>query len=154
MNFREFPSLMTRVLAGAVMVVVALGSSVAEDKNDRKSLSKAQRTAVADVEARSDLIKDVNRKIWEYAEVGLEEHRSSSLLQKSLEEAGFKIKAGVAGMPTAFVATYGSGKPVIGILAEYDALPGMSQRVDPLRAPVKAGRPGHACGHSGLGSGS
>ena len=117
-------------------------------------LSRAQQTAVADVAGRVDLIKAVNRKIWDYAEVGLEETRSSALLQKHLKQNGFKVKSGVAGMPTAFVASFGSGKPVIGILAEYDALPGMSQKVEPVRAAVRSGQPGHACGHSGLGSGA
>ncbi|MBO10787.1 MAG: amidohydrolase [Planctomycetaceae bacterium] len=121
---------------------------------DGGELSRAQQTAVADVAGRVELIKAVNRKIWDYAEVGLEETRSSALLQKHLKENGFKVKNGVAGMPTAFVASYGSGKPVIGILAEYDALPGMSQKVEPVRAAVRSGQPGHACGHSGLGSGA
>ena len=117
-------------------------------------LSRAQRAAVADVESRVELIKEVNQKIWNFAEVGLEETRSSALLQKHLKANGFKVEAGISGMPTAFVASYGSGKPVIGILAEYDALPGMSQKIDPLRAPLRPGRAGHACGHSGLGSGA
>ena len=154
MNPWEFPTSRMQILTAALAVLLAVGRGVAADDDDRPTLSEAQRTAVADVEDRSDLIKDVNRKIWEYAEVGLEEHRSSTLLQKSLKDNGFKIRRGVAGMPTAFVATYGTGKPIIGILAEYDALPGMSQQVNPIRGPVKAGRPGHACGHSGLGSGS
>src|SRR5206468_3167900 len=68
--------------------------------------------------------------------------------------AGFDLKSGVSNMPTAFVASYGAGKPIIGILAEYDALPGMSQKASPQREPVTAGAPGHACGHSGLGTGA
>ena len=96
----------------------------------------------------------VNRKIWQFAEVGLKEFKSSGLLMEQLKKGGFKIKKGISGMPTAFVATYGSGKPVIGILAEYDALPGMSQQVSPDRKPVKTGAAGHACGHSGLGTGA
>ena len=131
--------------------LICSGSLVAADQPE---LSEAQRTAVSDVASRSGLIKEVNRKIWEYAEVGLEETRSSALLQGHLRESGFRVTAGVAGMPTAFVASYGSGKPVIGILAEYDALPGMSQKVDGVRSPLQAGRAGHACGHSGLGSGA
>lgn len=119
-----------------------------------RTLNPAQQTAVADVEARADDLKRVNRAIWEFAEVGLEEHRSSALLIENLTAAGFKVQTGVAGMPTAFVASYGQGGPVIGILAEYDALPGMSQQAVPYREPVSEGAPGHACGHSGLGTGA
>ena len=117
-------------------------------------LSEAASTAVADVDQRSEELKAVNHAIWEFAEVGLEEHKSSKLLVSKLRDNGFKVTHGVSDMPTAFVASYGSGKPVIGILAEYDALPGMSQKVDPNRSPVKDGAPGHACGHSGLGTGA
>lgn len=118
------------------------------------TLRSTQATAVAAVEARRGDILDVNRKIWEFAEVGLEEQKSSALLVAKLKEAGFEVKTGIAGMPTAFVATYGSGKPVIGLLAEYDALPGLSQKLTAVREPVKEGAPGHGCGHSGLGAGT
>jgi aminobenzoyl-glutamate utilization protein B len=85
--------------------------------------------------------------IWEYAEVGFKEEKSSALLQKTLSDNGFEIKKGVADIPTAFVATYGSGQPVIGILAEFDALPGLSQQTVPERKPVPGKDAGHACGH-------
>jgi aminobenzoyl-glutamate utilization protein B len=86
--------------------------------------------------------------IWRYAEVGLQEFKSSALLADALEQAGFALERGVADMPTAFVATYGSGKPVLGIMGEYDALPGLSQRAVPHREPEKDGAPGHGCGHN------
>jgi aminobenzoyl-glutamate utilization protein B len=117
-------------------------------------LAEARQTAVAEVERRAGDVKQMNRAIWEFAEVGLEEYRSSELLAAKLKEAGFEVEMGLSGMPTAFVASYGSGEPVIGILAEYDALPGMSQKVSPEREPVAEGKPGHACGHSGLGAGA
>ena len=98
--------------------------------NDSSRLNPPQQTAVADVNRRSAELKAVNKAIWEFAEVGLQEKKSSALLIDKLKSAGFKIQSGVSGMPTAFVATAGSGKPIIGILAEYDALPGMSQKVD------------------------
>ncbi len=113
-----------------------------------------QQTAIDTVDRIGDEIKSVNKAIWEYAEIGLQEHRSSALLVEHLNRVGFHVETGVAGMPTAFVASYGSGKPVIALLAEYDALPGMSQKVSPQREAVQEGAPGHACGHSGLGSGS
>lgn len=87
------------------------------------------------------------KQIWSWAEVGYQETRSSALLQEQLRSAGFSIETGVAGIPTAFVAEYGSGKPVIGILAEFDALPGVSQQAVPERLAVDGGTAGHACGH-------
>lgn len=115
-------------------------------------LDAAQRTAVADVESRTDELKAINKAIWEFAEVGLEEHKSAALLVSKLKDNGFQVRTGVSHMPTAFVATFGSGQPVIGILAEYDALPGLSQKVEGDRVPVVEGAPGHGCGHSGLGT--
>jgi len=96
----------------------------------------------------------ISDRIWELAEVGLQEYESSKLLAQELRKDGFKVDLGVAGMPTAFVASYGSGRPVIGILAEYDALPGVSQKAQPTREPVKKGAPGHGCGHNLFGAGS
>ena len=86
-------------------------------------------------------------QIWQWAELGYQETKSSALLQELLEKEGFTIETGVAGIPTAFVATYGSGSPVIGVLAEYDALPGLSQAAVTKRQPVIDEAPGHACGH-------
>jgi aminobenzoyl-glutamate utilization protein B len=91
----------------------------------------------------------ISDAIWEYAELGLQEFRSSKLLADTLEQAGFKVERGLAGMPTCFVATYGSGKPVIGILGEFDALPTLSQKGRvPKKDPVVEGAPGHGCGHN------
>lgn len=98
--------------------------------------------------------KQVSKQIWGYAELGYHETKSSSLLQEQLKAAGFQIEAGVADEPTAFIASYGEGKPVIGILGEFDALPGLSQEPVPTRSPVQAGAPGHGCGHNLLGSGA
>lgn len=95
----------------------------------------------------------ISDAIWSYAELGLQEHKSSALLIKTLEEAGFKVEKGLAGMPTCFVASYGTGKPVVGILAEFDALPTLSQQGrTPKHSPVVAGAPGHGCGHNLMGS--
>jgi len=97
----------------------------------------------------------ISDAIWSYAELGLQEYKSSALLIKTLESEGFSVEKGLAGMPTCFVATYGSGKPVIGILAEYDALPMISQK--PMVAaqdPLIEGAPGHGCGHNVMGSAS
>src|SRR5262245_47412607 len=100
---------------------------------------------------RSELVQ-CNQDIWTFAEVGLEEHRSADRLIGLLKKAGFKVKEGVSNMPTAFVAEYGSGKPIIGILAEYDALPELSQEASGLRKPAIGRTTGHGCGHSALGT--
>lgn len=122
--------------------------------DDLPQLRPSQQTAVADVVARTSELVEVNKAIWNFAELGLEEHKSSALLVGKLKAAGFEVKTGVSSMPTGFVASYGSGKPIIGILAEYDALPGLSQKMSPIREAVTEGAPGHACGHSGLGTGA
>lgn len=95
-----------------------------------------------------------SKTIWGYAELGYHETKSSELLQHHLQDAGFHIEAGVAGEPTAFIASYGSGKPVIAILGEFDALPALSQAAVPERSPVQTDAPGHGCGHNLLGSGA
>jgi aminobenzoyl-glutamate utilization protein B len=95
-----------------------------------------------------------SKTIWDYAELGYQEEKSSALLQRELQSAGFRVQSGVAGEPTAFVASFGQGQPVIGIMGEFDALPGLSQAATPNRTPVVADGPGHACGHNLLGSGA
>ncbi|MBM3993938.1 MAG: amidohydrolase [Planctomycetes bacterium] len=97
---------------------------------------------------------DINQDLWAFAEVGLEENRSSKRLVEVLKKAGFKVTEGVANMPTAFVAEYGAGAPVIGILAEYDALPELSQEVIGTRKPAAGRSTGHGCGHCALGTAS
>lgn len=97
---------------------------------------------------------DTARKLWEFAEVGYQETQSSELLQKRLAAQGFSIEAGVADMPTAFVASYGKGEPVMAILGEFDALPGISQDSVPQRSLIESKNAGHACGHNLFGAGS
>ncbi|MCO6355518.1 amidohydrolase [Pseudoalteromonas shioyasakiensis] len=92
--------------------------------------------------------------LWNWAEVGFQEHKSSELMQQTLKDAGFDIQSGVAGMPTAFVASYGDSGPVIGILAEMDALPGLSQDAQPAHSPIAGKQAGHACGHHLFAGGS
>lgn len=106
------------------------------------------------VESRRAIDRSVALEIWNWAEVGYQEEQTSARLQKELRDAGFSIRAGVADMPTAFVAEYGSGKPVIAILAEMDALPGVSQAAVPERSPLRGRISGHACGHHLFGTGS
>jgi aminobenzoyl-glutamate utilization protein B len=107
-----------------------------------------------DLDKQYDHYKDVALKIWDYAEVGYKEEKSTALLQQELKSSGFDVQAGVAGIPTAFVATYGSGSPVIGILAEFDALPGIMQEAVPERKVAEGKQAGHACGHHLFGTAS
>jgi aminobenzoyl-glutamate utilization protein B len=106
------------------------------------------------MDARAAHYGDVSRKIWEFAEVGFKENQSAALLKSELRTAGFSVVENVAGMPTAFTATWGQGKPVIGVMGEYDALPGLSQDTTPDRKPIVEGGPGHGCGHNLLGAAS
>lgn len=109
---------------------------------------RAKQKAVQWISENELRIIEVSDKIWEFAELGLLEFKSSALLADELKKAGFKVEMGVAGMPTAFVATFGSGKPVIGIMGEYDALAGVSQKTVPWKEPLVEGAPGHGCGHN------
>jgi aminobenzoyl-glutamate utilization protein B len=106
------------------------------------------------LEDSSDEFIRASDAIWNFAEVGLQENKSAALLEALLAGHGFHVEASVAGMPSAFVATWGRGTPVIGYLGEYDALPGLSQKVSPVRDPVKWAAPGHGCGHNLLGVGA
>jgi aminobenzoyl-glutamate utilization protein B len=106
------------------------------------------------IDGNADALKRINHNIWTWAETGLEETKSSAELQQALKANGFALEAGVAGMPTAFIASYGTGKPVIGILAEFDALPGLSQDASPERTPRAEVTAGHGCGHSVFGTAS
>jgi aminobenzoyl-glutamate utilization protein B len=96
---------------------------------------------------------EISDEVWEYAELGLLEHKTSKLLADEIERHGFEVERGVADMPTAFVATWGSGSPTIGVLGELDALAGISQKPVPYRDPVVEGAPGHGCGHNIHGTG-
>ncbi|PQA85534.1 amidohydrolase [Hyphococcus luteus] len=109
---------------------------------------------LADIDARYDDTAAVARQLWEWAEVGYKEEKSSALLQSKLDAAGFDIRKGVAGIPTAFIAEYGKGGPVIAILGEFDALPGINQDDVPTREPIEGKAAGQACGHNLFGAGS
>lgn len=114
----------------------------------------SQQEVLQKLDTKADFYGDLARQIWANPELGYLETNSSQLLQKTLSDAGFKVTAGVADIPTAFVAEYGSGKPVIGIMAEFDALPGVSQKAVPFRDPVVVDGAGHACGHHLFGAAS
>jgi len=109
---------------------------------------------IKSVESRKAELVVMSDKIWSYAETALKEKQSFKVLTDYAEAQGFKVERGVAGMPTAFIATYGSGKPIVGILGEYDALPGISQKAQPTKEPFVQGAAGHGCGHNLFGVGS
>jgi|GEM_PF-2869420 len=115
----------------------------------------ANDTAILDkMDARYDQTADVAQKLWDWAEVGYQEEKSSALLKDTLAAQGFSVKSGVADIPTAFIAEYGKGGPVIAILAEYDALPGINQDAQPERAQIDGKDVAHACGHNLFAAGS
>src|SRR3954447_7123350 len=128
----------------SLLFLVATASVFAQDK----------RAIIQNMDSRAAHYGDVSRKIWEFAEVGFKENQSAALLKSELRAAGFTLAENVGGMPTAFTATWGQGKPVIGIMGEYDALPGLSQDTTPDRKPLVDGGPGHGCGHNLLGTAS
>ena len=134
---------MKNFLLGAVLNFF-VASSFADDANE----------LLRYVDQHGEKFDRLALELWDYAELGYLESRSSSKLQQVLADDGFEIQVGVAGIPTAFIASFGEGKPVIGILAEFDALPGISQAAVPSRQLLEGKESGHACGHHLFGAGS
>lgn len=134
------------------MLAVVVLSMLTTPSLGAQSSESAQ--VLASLDAKTRAYADVALKIWSLAEVGYQETRSSALLQEQLKAAGFDVTAGVAEIPTAFTATWGSGRPIIGIVGEFDALPGLSQAAAPERQPLVAEGAGHGCGHHLLGTAS
>ncbi|WP_228114447.1 amidohydrolase [Stenotrophomonas sp. MYb238] len=133
------------MLASAVLLAMLAGSAAAGDGD-----------VLASLDAYAARQAKVGQLLWQQPELGYLEEKSSRLLQQELRQAGFRIQAGVAGMPTAFVASYGTrgDGPVIALLAEMDALPGMAQAAEPVRAPIAGQDAGQACGHNLFGAAS
>jgi aminobenzoyl-glutamate utilization protein B len=137
-----------------LMMFVLFGYSHSQNENlllikaNPAKLTKPKKTAFDWIDNHKEELFKLSDSIWEFAEIAMEEYRSSELLASYLEKNGFKVERGVADLPTSFVAVFGSGEPVIGILAEYDALPGLSQEAVPFKKPVKEGGAGHGCGHN------
>ena len=119
-----------------------------------QSKSKTKKEIIKTVDANEAAMIEVSDGIWEAAETSLQEFKSSEYLMTFAEENGFTVEKGVAGIPTAFTATYGTGKPVIGILGEFDANAGISQKKQPTRESRVPGGAGHGCGHNLFGTAS
>jgi aminobenzoyl-glutamate utilization protein B len=130
------------------------GQLVAQPLARRADTAALKTQALTEIQSQYSTYKQIAMQIWDYAEVGYKEVKSSGLLQKTLTDNGFTVKAGVADIPTAFVASYGSGSPVIGILAEFDALPGLAQQAVPVKTPIEGKNAGHGCGHHLFGTAS
>lgn len=131
------------------LLCLLIVNTVAAELNDETRALLQRRIHEREIE-----FTKIADQIWDFAEVGYQETRSAALLREQLKKNGFKITEKVGGLPTAFMAEYGSGKPVIAILGEYDALPGMQQDRTPFKRPDVATHPGHACGHNLFGTAS
>ena len=110
------------------------------------------KTAQQIIEEKSNILRELAIKIWENPEIGYREEKACQWTAEILENEGFKVEKGYVGVPTSIRAVWGEGKPVIGFLGEYDALPGMSQKLATVKEPIEAGGAGHGCGHNLLGA--
>ncbi len=148
---RPFPGISSALAAASILSAAIAGTSDAQAARRSEASTKA---VLAALDARFDHYATVAKQIWGFAEVGYQEEKSSALLQQELRGAGFQVEAGVVGEPTGFVATFGSGAPVIAIVGEFDALPGLSQEASPFKKAVTEGGAGHGCGHHLFGTAS
>jgi aminobenzoyl-glutamate utilization protein B len=141
---------MKRIATATLLTLIAYHPASA----GQPAPSPAKLAAVSSIDRHRVELIELADQVWQFAETALREHRSAALLADWIEAQGFEVERGVAGMPTAFVARFGSGLPTVGILAEYDALPGISQKAQPAQEPLVEGAPGHGCGHNLLGTAS
>lgn len=135
-----------------IIFCLLIFANVSAQKNTDTDIMKTD--VIQNLQLNYKEYKNLALDIWQFAEVGFKEVKSSALLQKTLRDNGFQIKADVAGMPTAFVASYGTGKPIVAILAEYDALPGLAQKAIPEKSSIQGAAAGHGCGHHLFGTAS
>ncbi len=133
------------LLLGLLLVCIPLSG---------QKMTNSKKAVIASIEQHQSKLIQISDSIWAQAETAFQEDNSSRILADYAEANGFTVERGVAGMPTAFVATYGSGKPVISVLGEYDALPGISQKAQPTKSPLNEGAAGHGCGHNLFGTAS
>lgn len=137
-----------------VLLAVLLISTPLFAQRRKESVGSNKTAVIQSVDTHQQELISISDKVWAYAETALREHKSAKELADYAEAQGFTVKRGVAGMPTAFTAEYGSGKPIIGIMGEFDALPGISQKATPTKEALEAGAAGHGCGHNLFGAGS
>lgn len=137
---------MIKTCISFILILFATGVFAQLD-GDKKAI-------VSNIEDKQDHYFSIAKQIWDFAELGYQEEKSAGLLKDELKKEGFSVEEGLAGMPTSFIASYGSGKPIIAILGEFDALPGVSQTTSPFREEREEIEAGHACGHHLFGTGS
>ncbi len=136
-----------RILTLALILLLSLHCQA-------QKITKNKKAILTSIEKHEKELTALSDNIWALAEEAFLESKSAELLAQYAEKNGFTVERGVAGMPTAFVATYGSGSPVISVLGEFDALPGISQKAQPTKEPLNKGANGHGCGHNLFGTGS
>ncbi len=147
MNLRRFATLVLAASVGGTPLH-------AEPAKVNAALQRKKTEITASVERHRAELISLSDQVWGFAETALRETRSAKVLADYAEQQGFKVERGVAGLPTAFVASFGQGRPIIGIMGEYDALPGLSQKAAPTREVLAEGAPGHGCGHNLFGAAS
>ena len=131
-----------------ILSLLAVSLALVGQAQKNAKIGKNKQSVIANIEANYAQLTDLSDKIWSFEEIAFQETQSAAALAAYAEKNGFKVKTGVAEIPTALVAEYGSGQPVIGILGEFDALPGLSQKTVPNKSPLNDGAPGHGCGHN------
>ena len=141
----------TRLLLGLACLAGLSGLSASLFAGEQIPSLPQKTAAVASIDRHAAELSRLSDQVWAYAETALLETKSAEAIAAFAEAQGFRVRRGVAEMPTAFIAEYGQGSPVIAVLGEYDALPGISQKAEPVKAALEPGAPGHGCGHNLLG---
>lgn len=138
----------------AILIAATLVLCTVQGIADDHAVGKEKARVIASVDAQASALTKLSDKIWGYAEIAFKESQSAAALVGHAQDHDFRVRSGIGEIPTAFVAEYGSGKPIIGIMGEFDALPGLSQAAVPERSPIETGAPGHGCGHNVFGAAS
>lgn len=148
-KFHHQNNCMRKIFLLAAPIIIA-ASALAQTS----AVPANKKAVLSSVEKHEKELIGLSDQVWGFAEIAMREHQSAKVLSDYAEQQGFRVQRNVAGIPTAFIAEYGSGKPIIGILGEFDALPGLSQKASPDKTPLKEGAAGHGCGHNMFGAGS
>jgi aminobenzoyl-glutamate utilization protein B len=139
---------MKKLYPSLLLITIGIGSSIPLQAQKKEKPNPLKNEVIQSVDSRFEALTDLSDKIWSFEEIAFQETQSAAALSDYAESLGFKVTRGVGEIPTAFVAEYGSGSPVIGILGEFDALPGLSQNKVPYKSPLHEDAPGHGCGHN------
>jgi aminobenzoyl-glutamate utilization protein B len=138
-----------KIKIAALIILFILTAAFVCGATGKRKITSLKKQTLKRIDEMRETLNQAAKEIWDFAELAMGEYKSSELLAKMLEDRGFEVERGVAGVPVAFVATFGQGHPIIGILGEYDALPGLSQKAGiPEKQVIEQGAPGHGCGHN------